>query len=120
MECVGFAPCGVSVNGESIPTAYDEEKGVLRFTVETEAGQDCRAAFTRTALARDNWLPRVHERLHRMQTDNNEKEAVWRLLQSKGRGHGVLTTLRVMCHTPGLTDCLEEVLLNLEEGSEDA
>ena len=118
VECVGFAPCGVSVNGAEVPNAYDEEKGVLRFTVETEAGQDCRAAFTRTALAQDNWLPRVHERLHRMQTDNGEKEAVWRLLAQGDRGPGVLTTLRVMCKTPGLADCLEEILLARDEGGD--
>ena len=120
VECVGFAPCGVSVDGRELPAAYDEERGVLRFTMETGAEEACCVRFSETRLAQDRWLERAHERLHRMQTDNNEKEAVWRLLQSKGRGHGVLTTLRVMCHTPGLADCLEEVLLNLEEGSGDA
>ena len=108
------------MDGKELPTAYDEKRGVLRFTIETGANEACCVRFGETRLAQDGWLERAHERLHRMQTDNNEKEAVWRLLQSKGRGHGVLTTLRVMCHTPGLADCLEEVLLNLEEGSGDA
>ena len=116
VECMGFAPCSVSADGRELPASYDEERGVLRFTMETGAEEACRVCFSETALAKDNWLERAHERLHRMQTGNNEKEDVWRLLQTKGRGHGVLTTLRVMCHPPGLADCLEEVLLNLEEG----
>ena len=106
------------MDGRVASTAYDEEQGVLRFTVETKAGQDCRVAFARMALARDNWLPRIHKRLHRMQTDNGEKEAVWRLLERGDRGPCVLTTLRVMCKTPGLADCLEEILLARDEGGD--
>ena len=110
VECIGFAPTEASCNGSALPSRYDETRNALCFTLSTEPSLPVTVRFDQAALARDNWLSRVRERLQRTQTSTDEKERIWRLLSKKGRTPAAMGALRVMCETPGLADCLEELL----------
>ena len=46
-----------------------------------------------------------------MQSDNSEKENAWQLIKKQGRSFSCLGSLRAVCHTPGMADCLEEYLV---------
>ena len=74
----------------------------------------------RCAVAEDDWKRRAEKRLQAMQTANDEKEAVWRLLNQKKRGASLLGTLRLTAKTPGLAECLEECVFAQDETSFDA
>ena len=63
------------------------------------------------ALAEDTWLSRIYARLSHMQSDNSEKENAWQLIKKQGRSFSCLGSLRAVCHTPGMADCLEEDLV---------
>ena len=70
--------------------------------LDEESGRAFFAAQTYCAVAEDDWKRRAEKRLQAMQTANDEKEAVWRLLNQKKRGASLLGTLRLTAKKPGL------------------
>ena len=66
-------------------------------------------------MAEDDWKRRAEKRLQAMQTANDEKEAVWRLLNQKKRSASLLGTLRLTAQTPGMAECLEECVFAQDE-----
>ena len=115
VECIGFANTGVTAAGSAIATTYDEKRNALCFTLTTE--KDCAEVavdFEKTEVAQDNWLARVDERLMQLQTSPDEKEVIWKLLSKRGRTATAVGTVRTLCATPGLADCLEEVIFAQE------
>ena len=118
VECVGFAPTAVSRDGQNIPATYDAEHNTFVFTLTAAVRAGWSVRLEQPALAQDNWLSRVHERLHRMQSDNNEKEMAWRLVEKQGRSVSCMGTLRALCHTPGMADSLEEIFFACDKGKE--
>lgn len=115
VECIGFAKTVVSVNGGNVPVQYDAARNALCFTVVMQPGEAVNIAFGEAAVAADDWLCRAEKRLHRMQTANVEKETVWQLLKRKGRSASVMGTLQAICVTPGLDECLAEVMFAQDE-----
>ena len=118
IECIGFADTQICMNGGPIPTEYDQSRNALCFTLQEQPGQSVEIAFGATKVATDNWLARAEKILHRAQMPNEEKETVWRLLCKNGRSASVLGTLQAICQTPGLTDCLTEVMFAQDEKEE--
>ncbi len=117
VRCVGFADTDVYADGKPLETSYDKAHNALCFTVETKAGETAPVVtFASTKSATDDWLSRVQNRLQQAQTDNREKEIIWALLNEKGRSTSVMGTLRTICRTPDLADCLEELMFAQYEG----
>ena len=111
MECIGFAPTAVIHQGEGISTTYDASRNALCFTLQTSVAQGWEVQLEHAALAEDTWLSRIYARLSHMQSDNSEKENAWQLIKKQGRSFSCLGSLRAVCHTPGMADCLEEYLV---------
>lgn len=111
VECIGFAPTAVIHQGEGISTTYDASRNALCFTLQTPVAQGWEVQLEHAALAEDTWLSRIYARLSRMQSDNSEKENAWQLIKKQGRSFSCLGSLRAVCHTPGMADCLEEYLV---------
>lgn len=111
VECIGFAPTAVIHQGEGISTTYDASRNALCFTLQTPVAQGWEVQLEHAALAEDTWLSRIYARLSRMQSDNSEKENAWQLIKKQGRSFSCLGSLRAVCHTPGMADCLEEDLV---------
>lgn len=116
VECVGVAPTKVFLDGEELDVAYDEKRNTLSFTVERPVEQAMTIRFDHADVAVDRWLDRAQERIHRAQSDNIEKEMLWRQLQSRGRSAANMGTLRAIAVTPGMADCLAEVMFAQEKG----
>lgn len=111
VECIGFAPTAVIHQGEGISTTYDASRNALCFTLQTPVAQGWEVQLEHAALAEDTWLSRIYARLSHMQSDNSEKENAWQLIKKQGRSFSCLGSLRAVCHTPGMVDCLEEDLV---------
>ncbi len=120
VECIGFAPTAVTQDGQPLATAYDQERNALCFSLRAPTAQGWSVQLAKPCLAKYDWLRRLHERLHRMQSDNNEKEAAWRLVAQQGRTVSCMGTLRAMCRTPGLADALEEILFACDDHMQNA
>ena len=118
VELIGVALTKVSAGGKMLPCAYDTTRNALCFTLRTHR-DDRRAqcAFDSMRLAQDDWLARAAQRLQTAQTDNNEKEMIWGLLNRKGNTPSVLGTMNAGCKTPALVHCLAEVLF-AQDGTE--
>lgn len=116
VECIGFAPAKAFLDGTALDVIYDEKRNALCFTVEGPAAQAVTIRFDHGEVAEDRWLDRAQERIHRAQSDNIEKEMLWRLLQSRGRSAANMGTLRTIAVTPGMADCLAEVMFAQDNG----
>jgi len=113
VECIGFADSKVVREGQPLAHSYDAARSAVCFTMEaTDCAEVCLA---RCAVAKDDWLSRAQERLHRAQTSNMEKEKIWQLLVRKGRSASTLGTLQTLAVTPGLADCMAEVMFAQDE-----
>ena len=121
VEAVGFAKTAVSLEGKALETACDPARNALCWTVELPV-DDAPHTFhlERCTVAEDDWKRRAEKRLQAMQTSNDEKEAVWRLLNQKKRSASLLGTLRLTAQTPGMAECLEECVFAQDETSFDA
>ncbi len=115
MECIGFAQTQVYLDGKEMHTQYDASRNAMCFTLTERPGEKVEVAFETTKVAKDNWLARAEKILHRAQMLNEEKEAVWNLLCRRGRSASVLGTLQTICTTPGLVNCLSEVMFAQDE-----
>ena len=116
VEAVGFAKTAVSLEGKALETACDPARNALCWTVELPVDDALHTLrLERCAVAEDDWKRRAEKRLQAMQTANDEKEAVWRLLNQKKRGASLLGTLRLTAKTPGLAECLEECVFAQDE-----
>ena len=115
VECIGFEKTAVTAAGKNLPVSYDKKRNVLCFTLETDSETDelC-VCLGKTAVAQDDWLARVDDRLMGLQTSPDEKETIWKLLGKRGRTLTAMTTLRALCATDGLADALEEVIFAQE------
>ena len=115
VECIGFEKTEVTAAGKNIPVSYDKKRNALCFTLETNSETDelC-VCLGKTAVAQDDWLARVDDRLMGLQTSPDEKETIWKLLGKRGRTLSAMTTLRALCATDGLADALEEVIFAQE------
>ena len=111
IECIGFEKADVTLMGEKLDAAYDEKRNALCFTVITDRDtQEVAVQLSKTAVAQDNWLARVDERLMGLQTSPDEKEVIWKLLGKCGRTASAMGTLRATCSNPAVMECLEEVI----------
>ena len=115
VECIGFAQTQVYLDGKEMHTQYDASRNAMCFTMTERPGEKVEVAFETTKVAKDNWLARVEKILHRAQMLNEEKEAVWNLLCRRGRSASVLGMLQTICTTPGLVNCLSEVMFAQDE-----
>lgn len=115
VECIGFAQTRVCMNGKEIDAQYHASRNALCFTLTERPGQEAEVAFEAAKVAKDNWLARAEQILHQAQTPNEEKELVWHLLGRSGRSASVLGTLQTICSTPGLAECLTEVMFAQDE-----
>ncbi len=115
VECIGFARTAVRVNGEEVPVRYDAARNALCFTVTMHPHERLEIEFCEARVAKDDWLARAKERLHRAQTSNDEKEVVWQLLNRRGRSASVQGTIQAICVTSGLDECLAEVMFAQDE-----
>ena len=111
IECIGFEKADVTLMGEKLDAAYDEKRNALCFTVITDRDtKEVSVQLSKTAVAQDNWLARVDERLMGLQTSPDEKEVIWKLLGKSGRTASAMGTLRATCSNPAVMECLEEVI----------
>ena len=121
VEAVGFAKTAVSLEEKALETACDPARNALCWTVELPADDALHTLRLECcAVAEDDWKRRADKRLQAMQTSNDEKEAVWRLLNQKKRSASLLGTLRLTAQTPGMAECLEECVFAQDETSFDA
>lgn len=110
VECIGFADTQVSMDGNVLPVQYDASRNALCFSFANQPGQTAVITFAEAKIASDNWLARAEKILHQAQTSNEEKERIWHLLNRSWRSASVLGTLQAICTTPGLVECLTEVM----------
>ena len=115
VECIGFADTQVSMDGNVLPAQYDASRNALCFSFANQPGQTAVITFAEAKIARDNWLARAEKILHQAQTSNEEKERIWHLLNKSWRSASVLGTLQAICTTPGLVECLTEVMFAQDE-----
>ena len=113
--CAGFTDAEVTVGGEAAETRYDPEKNMLRFWMESGRGGCAEAAFAGAGIARDDWRGRTKRRMQRLQTSNDEKNAMWDVMAKKERSASLRETLELMCGTEGLMSCLEETIFAQDE-----
>ena len=118
VECIGFAPTAVTRDGEPLSAKYDPQRNALCFTLSAPTAAGWSVVLEQPRLAQDDWLRRVHDRLHRMQSSNGEKENAWRLAEKMGRTVSCMSTLRAVCHTPGLADSLEEIFFACDDAGQ--
>ena len=111
IECVGIKETKVRQNNELLPGSYNQKTNTLRFTIETsKSDPEAEVTFDRMVSAQNDWLAQIAERLQMTQTSNDEKEMIWHLLAGKGNTPSVYGTMKAKSTTPGLIDCLEEIL----------
>lgn len=115
VECIGFADTQVSMDGNVLPAQYDASRNALCFSFANQPGQTAVITFAEAKIASDNWLARAEKILHQAQTSNEEKERIWHLLNKSWRSASVLGTLQAICTTPGLVECLTEVMFAQDE-----
>ena len=115
VECIGFADTQVSMDGNVLPAQYDASRNALCFSFANQPGQTAVITFAEAKIASDNWLARAEKILHQAQTSNEEKERIWHLLNKSRRSASVLGTLQAICTTPGLVECLTEVMFAQDE-----
>ena len=115
VECIGFADTQVSMDGNVLPAQYDASRNALCFSFANQPGQTAEITFAEAKIASDNWLARAEKILHQAQTSNEEKERIWHLLNKSRRSASVLGTLQAICTTPGLVECLTEVVFAQDE-----
>ena len=115
VECIGFADTQVSMDGNVLPAQYDASRNALCFSFANQPGQTAVITFDEAKIASDNWLARAEKILHQAQTSNEEKERIWHLLNKSRRSASVLGTLQAICTTPGLVECLTEVMFAQDE-----
>lgn len=116
VEAVGFAPTEVMLDGETMETSYDPARNAVCWTAALPADETLHIfRLKHCAMAEDDWKRRAEKRLQAMQTSNDEKEAVWRLLNQKKRSASLLGTLRLTAQTPGMAECLEECVFAQDE-----
>ena len=88
---------------------------MLRFRMETGRDGCAEAAFAGAGIARDDWRGRTKRRMQRLQTSNDEKNAMWDVMAKKERSASLRETLELMCGTEGLMSCLEETIFAQDE-----
>ena len=115
VECIGFADTQVSTDSNVLPAQYDASRNALCFSFANQPGQTAVITFEEAKIASDNWLARAEKILHQAQTSYEEKERVWHLLNKSRRSASVLGTLQAICSTPGLVECLTEVMFAQDE-----
>ena len=116
VEAVGFVPTEVRLDGETMETSYDPARNAVCWTAELPTDETPHTFhLERCTVAEDDWKRRAEKRLQAMQTSNDEKEAVWRLLNQKKRSASLLGTLRLTAQTPGMAECLEECVFAQDE-----
>lgn len=115
VEFIGFSDTQVYMDGYVLPAQYDASRNALCFAFSNRPGQTAEITFEEAKVASDNWLARAEQILHHAQTLNEEKERVWHLLSKSGRSAAVLGTLQAICTTPGLAECLTEVMFAQDE-----
>lgn len=115
VEYIGFADTQVSMDGNVLPAQYDASRNALCFSFANQPGQTAVITFEEAKIASDNWLARAEKILHQAQTSNEEKERIWHLLNKSRRSASVLGTLQAICTTPGLVECLTEVMFAQDE-----
>ena len=103
------------MDGNVLPAQYDASRNALCFAFANQPGQTVEITFEWAKIASDNWLARAERILHQAQTPNEEKERAWHLLSKNGRSASVLGTLQAICTTPGLAECLTEVMFAQDE-----
>ena len=116
VEAVGFVPTEVRLDGETMETSYDPARNAVCWPAELPTDETPHTFhLERCTVAEDDWKRRAEKRLQAMQTSNDEKEAVWRLLNQKKRSASLLGTLRLTAQTPGMAECLEECVFAQDE-----
>ena len=121
VEAVGFAKTAVSLEGKALETACDPARNAVCWMAELPTDETPHTfRLKHCTVAEDDWKRRAEKRLQAMQTSNDEKEAVWRLLNQKKRSASLLGTLRLTAQTPGMAECLEECVFAQDETSFDA
>ena len=110
MECIGFEPTIVTFKEQTVPTNYDFSRNALCFTLQVPVEEGWTIHLENPLLAKDDWRSRSYRRLHKMQSDNQEKENAWQLIKQLGQNVSTISSLRAMCHSPDLADCLEEII----------
>lgn len=113
--CVGFTDAVVTAEGQAAETAYDSDRNTLRFRLETGRDGQTTAAFPEAEIARDDWRERTKRRMQRLQSGNDEKNAIWDVIRSRERSASLRGTLEEMCRTPGVMSCLEETMFGQDE-----
>ena len=115
VECIGFTRAPVFVGGTETKTAYDPERNALCFQVESSWDiQEITVSFPDAQIAQDDWMERTRQRLQRLQTDNDEKTRIWKVLNRGKRSAALLGTLENICTTPGIVSCLSETIFGEE------
>ena len=114
VKCVGFTDARVTVDGAAAERCYDAEKNTLCFTMGTGRDGEAVAAFDGAEIARDDWKARTKRRMQRLQTDNDEKNAIWDRMKDRERSEALRGTIALMCRTPGMMSCLEETMFGQE------
>ena len=103
------------MDGNVLHAQYDASRNALCFSFANQPGQTAEITFAEAKIASDNWLARAEKILHQAQTSNEEKERIWHLLNKSRRSASVLGTLQAICTTPGLVECLTEVVFAQDE-----
>lgn len=111
VEIIGAKETQVKQNGDILSSCYDRRRNALCFTINMHQNEETALlSFTELTLAQDDWLARAALRLQMAQTENDEKEWIWQLLNRKGNISSVLGTIHAECSAPALVDSLAEVL----------
>ncbi len=114
MRLCGFTDARVTVDGAAAERCYDAEKNTLCFTMVTGRDREAVATFEGAEIARDDWKERTKRRMLRLQTDNDEKNAIWDYMKDRERSESLRGTIGLMCRTPGMMSCLEETMFGQE------
>ena len=110
-----FTHAPVFVGGTEAKTAYDPERNALCFQVESSRNiREITVSFPDAETAQDDWMERTRQRLQRLQTDNDEKTRIWKVLNRGKRSVALLGTLENICITPGIVSCLSETIFGEE------
>lgn len=111
IECVGIKKTEARHDNELLPCSYKQKENALCFTIEMKnTDTEATVFLDDMVLAQNDWLARISERLQMAQTNNDEKEMIWYLLNSKGNTPSAYGTMKAKCTTPDLVDCIEEIL----------
>ena len=111
VEVFGVEVTSVEVDGGKAEKVYDSGRKALCFRMETGREKPAtEAALFRAEPARENWLAITKQRLQQAQSSNDEKHAIWQLLESGKRNASLLGTLWNICTTPGMASFLFETI----------